>query len=130
MSIIPPRNKSKFVNKSDQERLLQKFCDNLDSEESDYLVNVFENEDNVYFAGENISGSDSDPEDETDMELDEKTLSVAAAIDDPTPARKQIFSGLVKVFNFDNYYPLPVQEYSKFEYSNFSRSFQVEWETV
>ena len=72
---MPPKKKSKFVNKGDRERLLQKFYDNLDNEESDYLGNVSENED-VDFAGENISGSDSDPEDETDMELDDNTPSV------------------------------------------------------
>ena len=130
MSIMPPKKKSKFVNKSDQERLLQKFCDNLDNEESDYLDNVFENEDDVDFAGEKISGINTDPDDEIDMELDDNTPNVAAAIDDPTPARKQIFSNLEKVLNLDNYDPLPVQEYSKFEYSNFSNSFQLEWETV
>ena len=102
MSIMPPKKKSKFVNKSDQERLLQKFYDNLDNEESDYLGNVFENQDDVDFAGENISGSDSDLDDEIDMELDDNTPSVAAAIDDPTPARKQIFSDLEKVLNLDN----------------------------
>ena len=75
MSIMPPKKKSKFVNKGDRERLFQKFYDNLDNEESDYLGNVSENED-VDFAGENISGSDSDPEDETDMELDDNTPSV------------------------------------------------------
>ena len=64
------------------------------------------------------------------MEFDDNTSSVAAAIDDPTPARKQIFSDLEKVLNLDNYDPLPVQEYSKFECSNSSISFQVEWETV
>ena len=63
MSIMPPEKKSKFVNKSDQERLLQKLYDNLDNKKSDYLGNVFENEDYVDFAGENISGSDSDPDD-------------------------------------------------------------------
>ena len=68
MSIMPPKKQSKFVNKSDQERLLQKLYDNSDNEESDYLGNVFEN-----FAGENISGSDSDPDDEIDMELDDNT---------------------------------------------------------
>ena len=124
------KKKSKFVNKSDQERLLQKFYDNLENEESDYLGNVFENEDDVDFAGENISGSDSDPDNETDMELDYNTLSVAAAIEDPTPALKQIFSDLEKVLNLDNYDPRPVQEYSKFEYSNSSKSSQVDWETV
>ena len=130
MSIMPSKKKSKFVNKSDQERLLQKFYDNLENEESDYLGNVFENEDDVDFAGENISGSDSDPDNETDMELDYNTLSVAAAIEDPTPALKQIFSDLEKVLNLDNYNPRPVQEYSKFEYSNSSKSSQVDWETV
>ena len=130
MSIMPPKKKSKFVNKSDQERLLQKFYNNLENEESDYLGNVFENEDDVDFAGENISGSDSDPDNETDMELDYNTLSVAAAIEDPTPALKQIFSDLEKVLNLDNYDPRPVQEYSKFEYSNSSKSSQVDWETV
>ena len=99
---MPPKKKSKFVNKSDQERLLQKFYDNLENEESDYLGNVFENEDDVDFAGENISGSDSDPDDEIDMELDGNTPSVAAAIDNPTPACKQIFSDLEKVLNLDN----------------------------
>ena len=103
MSIMPPKKKSKFVNKSDQERLLQKFYDNLDNEESDYLGNVFENEDDVDFAGENISGSDSDPDNEIYMELDDSTQSVAAAIEDPTPALKQIFSDLEKVLNLDNY---------------------------
>ena len=127
---MSPKKKSKFVNKSDQERLLQKFYDNLDNKKSDYLGNVFENEDYVDFAGENISGSDSDPDDDIDMEFDDNTPSVAAAIDDPTPARKQIFSDLEKVLNLDNYDPLPVQEYSKFECSNSSKSFQVEWETV
>ena len=130
MSIMPPKKKSKFVNKSDQERLLQKFYDNLENEESDYLGNVFENEDDVDFAAENISGSDSDPDDETDIELDDNTPSVAAGIDDPTPARKQIFSDLERVLNLDYYESLPVQEYSKFEYSNSSKSFQVKWETV
>ena len=64
------------------------------------------------------------------MELDYNTLSVAAAIEDPTPALKQIFSDLEKVLNLDNYDPRPVQEYSKFEYSNSSKSSQVDWETV
>ena len=32
--------------------------------------------------------------------------------------------------NLDNYNPLPVQEYSKFECSNPSKSFQLEWEAV
>ena len=130
MSIIPPKKKSKFINKTDQERLLQKFYDNLDNEESDYLGNVFENEDDVDFVGENISGSDSDPDDEIDIELDDNTPSVAAVIDEPTPAHKQIFSDLERVLNLDYYESLPVQEYSKFEYSNSSKSFQVEWETV
>ena len=102
MSIMPSKKKSKFVNKSDQERLLQKLYDNLDNEESDYLGNVFENEDVVDFSSENISGSDSDPDDEIDMELDGNTPSVAAAIDNPTPACKQIFSDLEKVLNLDN----------------------------
>ena len=107
----------------------------MDNEESDYLGNVFENEDDVDFAGENISGSDSDPDNEIHMELDYNTLSVAAAIEDPTPALKQIFSDLEKVLNLDNYDPdnydpRPVQEYSKFEYSNSSKSSQVDWETV
>ena len=102
MSIMPLKKKSKFVNKSNQERLLKKFYDNLDNEESDYLGNVFENQDDVDIAGENISGSDSDLDDEIDMELDDNTPSVAAAIDDPTPARKQIFSDLEKVLNLDN----------------------------
>ena len=130
MSIMSPKKKSKFVNKSDQERLLQISYDNLDNEESDYLGNVFENEDDVHFAGENISGSDSDPDYEIDMELNDNTPSVDAAIDDPTPACKQIFSDLEKVLNLDNYDPLPVQEYSKFDYSNSSKRFQEEWETV
>ena len=111
MSVMPPKKKSKFVNKIDQERLLQKFYDKLKkvvNEESDYL-GVFENEDVVDFAGENVSGSDTDPDDETEMELDDNTPSVAAAIDDPTPARKQTFSDLEKVLNLDNYDPLPVQ---------------------
>ena len=34
------KNISKFVHKSDKERLLQKFSDNLDNEESGYLSNV------------------------------------------------------------------------------------------
>ena len=102
MSIMPSKKKSKFLNKSDQERLLQKLYDNLDNEESDYLGNVFENEDVVDFSSENISGSDSDPDDEIDMELDGNTPSVAAAIDNPTPACKQIFSDLEKVLNLDN----------------------------
>ena len=105
MSIMPPKKKSKFVNKSDQERLLQKFYDNLDNEEKDYLGNVFQNEDNADFASENISGSDSNPDDEIDMELDNNTPSVAAATDDPTPACKQIFFDLEKVVNLDNYDP-------------------------
>ena len=130
MSIVPPKKISKFVNKSDQERLLLKFYDNLDNEESNYLGNGFENKDDVYFAGENISGSVSDPDSEIDTELDDNTPMVAAAIDDPTPAHKQILSDLEKVLNLDNYNPLPVQEYSKFEYSNSSKHFQVQWETV
>ena len=84
----------------------------MDNEESDYRGNIFENEDNVDFAGENISGSDSDPDDKIDMELDDNMLNVAAAIDDPTPARKQIFSDLVKVLNLGNYDSLPAQELS------------------
>ena len=81
---------------------MQKFYDNLHNDESGYFGNVFENEDDVDFAGENISGSDSDPDDEIDMELDGNTPSVAAAIDNPTPAYKQIFSDLEKVLNLDN----------------------------
>ena len=122
MSIMPPKKKSKFVNKSDQERLLQKFYDNLDNEESDYLGNVFENEDDVDIAGENVSGSGSDPDDEIHMEIDYSTPSVAAAIDDLTPARKQIFSDLEKVLNLDNYHPQSIGEYYKFEYSDSSKS--------
>ena len=129
MSITPLEKKSKFLNKSDQERLLQKFYCDLNDEESDY-VNVFENEGNVHFCGENISGSDSDADDEIDMELDDNTTMTEAAIDDPTPARKRIFFDLEKVLNLDNYNPLFIQEYSNFEYSNSSKSFQVEWETV
>ena len=79
MSIMPPKKKSKFVNKSDQERLLQKLYDNLDNEESDYLGNVFENEDVVDFSSENISGSDSDPDDEIDMELDDNTSKCSSS---------------------------------------------------
>ena len=41
-----------------------------------------------------------------------------------------MFSDFEKVLNLDNYDPLPVQEYSKFEYSNFSKNFQVELEIV
>ena len=100
------------------------------NKESDYLGNNFENGDDVDFAGENISGS-SNSDDEINRKLDDNTPNVAAAIDDPTPARKQIFSDLEKVLNLGNYYLLPAQEYSsKFEYSNPSKSFQVEWETV
>ena len=84
-------------NESDQERLLQKFYNNFGNEEKDFLGNVFENEDDVDFAGENISGSDSDPDDEIDMDLDDKTPSVATAIDDPTPACNLMFSSLDKV---------------------------------
>ena len=82
----------KMKNEGDQERLLQKFYDNFGNEEK-----VFENEDNVDFAGEKISGSDSDPDDKIDMELDGKTPSVAAVIDDPTPVCKLMFSNLEKV---------------------------------
>ena len=82
----------------------------MDNEESDYLGNVFENENDVDFTDGNISGSYSDPDDEIDMELDDNPPSVAAAIGDPTPARKQIFSDLEKVLKLDNYDPLPVQE--------------------
>ena len=84
---------------------MQKFYDNLDNEKKDYLGNVFQNKDNVDFAGENISGSDSNPDYEIDMELDNNTPSVAAATDNPTLACKQIFSDLEKVFNLDNYDP-------------------------
>ena len=98
---MAPKKKSKFTNKSDQERLSQKFYDNLDNEESDYLGNVQENEDNVDFASENISGSGSDPPYEIDMELDDNTPSVAAAVDDPTPASKQVFYDLEKILNLD-----------------------------
>ena len=62
--------------------------------------------------------------------LNNNTPVVAAVIDDLTPAHNQIFSDLDKVLNLDNYDPLAVQEYSKFEYSNSSKSFQVEWEKV
>ena len=41
--------------------------------------NVFENEDDVDFAGENISGGDSDPSDEIDMELDENTFKCSTS---------------------------------------------------
>ena len=58
--------------------------------------------------------------------LNNNTPVVAAVIDDLTPAHNQIFSDLDKVLNLDNYDPLAVQEYSKFEYSNSSKSFQVE----
>ena len=76
---MPSKKKSKFENKSDQERLLQKLYDNLDNEESDYLGNVFENEDVVDFSSENISGSDSDPDDEIDMELDDSTSKFSSS---------------------------------------------------
>ena len=68
---MSPKKKSKLLNKSNQERLLQKFYDNLDNKESDYLGNVFHNEDGVDFAGENISGSDSNAADKIDMELND-----------------------------------------------------------
>ena len=58
--------------------------------------------------------------------LNNNTPVVAAVTDDLTPAHNQIFSDLDKVLNLDNYDPLAVQEYSKFEYSNSSKSFQVE----
>ena len=38
MSIIPPKKKSKFINKSDQERLFQKFYDNLEMKKVIILV--------------------------------------------------------------------------------------------
>ena len=50
------------------------------------------------------------------MELGDNSPNVAIAIDDPTPTRKQIFSDLERVLNFDSYEPLLSQEYSKFEY--------------
>ena len=74
----------------------------MNDEESDYLANVFENEDNVHFRGKHISGSDSDTDDEIDMELDGNTQSVAAAIDDHTTAHKEIFFNLEKVLSLDN----------------------------
>ena len=43
--------------------------------------------------------------------------------------KRRYFSTLT-VLKLNNYDPLPVQEYSKIEYSNFSKGFQVEWETV
>ena len=128
---MPPKKKTRLLPESGQERLLQKFYDDLDNEQSDYLGNVFENENDVDLAGENISDSNSDPDEKIDMGLDDNTLNVAAAFDDPTPVRKQIFSDLENVLNLDNSYdPFPAQEYSKFEYSNASKSFQVEWETI
>lgn len=127
---MPPKKKTKFLNESEQERLLQKFYDDLDNEESDYLGNVFENDNDVDLAGENISDSDSDPDDEIDIGLDDNTPNVAAVVDDPTPVCKQMSSDLEKVLNLDNYDRLSAQEYSKFEYSNASKSFQVEWETI
>ena len=102
MSTTPLQKKSKFFSKSDQERLLQKFYSDLNDEESDYLANAFENEDNVHFPSKHISGSDSDTDDEIDMELDGNTPSVAVVIDDPTPAHKEIFFNLEKVLNLDN----------------------------
>ena len=38
MSIIPPKKKSKFINKSDQERLFQKFYNNLEMKKVIILV--------------------------------------------------------------------------------------------
>ena len=38
MSIIPPKKKSKFINKSDQEILFQKFYDNLEMKKVIILV--------------------------------------------------------------------------------------------
>ena len=37
MSIMPLIKKSKLLNKNDEERLLKKFYDNLDDEQSDYI---------------------------------------------------------------------------------------------
>ena len=66
----------------------------MDNEKSDYLGNVFDNNDNFDFDGVNISGNDSNLDDEIDMELNDNAPRVAAAVGDPTPARKQIFSDL------------------------------------
>ena len=120
---MPPKKKTRLLTESEQERLLQNFYDDLDNEESDYLGNVFENENDVDLAGENISDSNLDPDEEIDMGFEDNTPNVAAAVDDPTPVCRQIFSDLENVLNLDNYNPLPAQEYSKFEYSNASKSF-------
>ena len=45
--------------------------------------------------------------------------AIPAAIGDSNHAPKQIFFELNKDLKLDNYGCLPVQEYSKFEYSNF-----------
>ena len=44
--------------------------------------------------------------------------------------RKQNFSNLENIIDVDNFDPLPEQEYTEFEYSNASKSFRVQWETV
>ena len=58
------------------------------------------------------------------MELDDNTPNVKAAINDCTPACKQIFFDLEKVLNLDNYNPLSVQESSNLKYSYSLKSFK------
>ena len=50
--------------------------DDLDNEESDYLGNVFENEGDIDIVGENISCSDSDPDDKIAMELNDNIFQI------------------------------------------------------
>ena len=102
----------------------------FDDEESDDLGNNFERADNVDFAGDNISSS-SDTDDETDVELDDKTPNVATIMDDRTPLHvSRDFLIFRKFWTWIiNYCPLTAQEYSKFDYSNPSKCFQLEYET-
>ena len=105
MSIIPPKKKSKFINKSDQERLFQKFYDNLEMKKVIILVMFLRMRTMLILLVRTFQAVTQI----LMMKLIWNSMtilpSVAAAIGDPTPASKQIFSNLEKVLDLDNYNP-------------------------
>ena len=64
--------RKRFVSAITQDELLQRFCDELDNEETDFLGYTFDDDDNANQPGYSESESDSDHNnDECEMEVDD-----------------------------------------------------------
>ena len=123
--------RKRFVSAITQDELLQRFYDELDNEETDFLGNTFDDDDNANQLGYSESESDSDHNnDECEMEVDDDPLTGPDEEIHVAPMRKQNFANLENIIDADNFDPLPEQQYTEFEYSNASKSFCVQWETV